>query len=271
MSKYKIVFIDIDGTLINEKQKVTPRTKKVISKLKEMGIYVVITSGRNSYQVRELSQSVNASSIIIASNGAEVYDYEKKLTIHQAEIPIPTLQNIFDFCNTHNLKLYLNSQYQRYINLKDTIPYPENILISSLDEIKGKISQIVIQSTNYNRMLVLKDYLHSLNPDLENTNSSVSLTNNIHIPNESLFRDFTPKFNTKSSGVAKVLEYLNLNPEEAISLGDSFNDLSMFELTGLSIAMGNAIEEIKEASDEITLTNDEDGVAVALEKIFHID
>ena len=271
MPKYKIVFIDIDGTLYNSKSKITKFTKDIITKLSKKGVLVVLTSGRNSYQVRAISQSVNASNYIIASNGAEVYDYLNDIDIYQSNIDYLTVEKIYQYCQEHNLKLYLNTKYKRLVNQRDS-GFPENTYVSSLEEIKGNIiSQIVVQSSNFNRMLVLKDLFHTKYPILKNANSSSQLRNLQHQANDVFFRDFILENTSKSSGIVKLLEYLKISAEEAISLGDSYNDISMFELTGLSIAMGNAIPEIQKQADRVTLSNNQDGVAYALKNIFKID
>lgn len=271
MPKYKIVFIDIDGTLYNSKSKITKFTKDIITKLSKKGVLVVLTSGRNSYQVRAISQSVNASNYIIASNGAEVYDYLNDIDIYQSNIDYLTVEKIYQYCQEHNLKLYLNTKYKRLVNQRDS-GFPENTYVSSLEEIKGNIiSQIVVQSSNFNRMLVLKDLFHTKYPILKNANSSSQLRNLQHQANDVFFRDFILENTSKSSGIVKLLEYLKIPAEEAISLGDSYNDISMFELTGLSIAMGNAIPEIQKQADRVTLSNNQDGVAYALKNIFKID
>lgn len=271
MPKYKIVFIDIDGTLYNSKSKITKFTKDIITKLSKKGVLVVLTSGRNSYQVRAISQSVNASNYIIASNGAEVYDYLNDIDIYQSNIDYLTIEKIYQYCQEHNLKLYLNTKYKRLVNQRDS-GFPENTYVSSLEEIKGNIiSQIVVQSSNFNRMLVLKDLFHTKYPILKNANSSSQLRNLQHQANDVFFRDFILENTSKSSGIVKLLEYLKIPAEEAISLGDSYNDISMFELTGLSIAMGNAIPEIQKQADRVTLSNNQDGVAYALKNIFKID
>ena len=271
MPKYKIVFIDIDGTLYNSKSKITKFTKDIITKLSNKGVLVVLASGRNSYQVRAISQSVNASNYIIASNGAEVYDYLNDIDIYQSNIDYLTVEKIYQYCQEHNLKLYLNTKYKRLVNQRDS-GFPENTYVSSLEEIKGNIiSQIVVQSSNFNRMLVLKDLFHTKYPILKNANSSSQLRNLQHQANDVFFRDFILENTSKSSGIVKLLEYLKIPAEEAISLGDSYNDISMFELTGLSIAMGNAIPEIQKQADRVTLSNNQDGVAYALKNIFKID
>ncbi len=259
---YKIVFVDIDGTLINSKEKISPYTQEIFTKLKDLGILVVITSGKNAYQVREISQMAKASSYIIASNGAEVYDYAKDTTIYRENIPLATLQNVYEFCNTHNLKAYFNAKYQRYINVPDEISYPENIYIQSFAAITEPVSQITIQSTNYNRMLVLKDYLQSINPELVNANSSFSLSDTNRIPGEPLYRDFILNNNSKWRGVCKLLEYLKISLDQAAFLGEGFNDLTYLELTGLTG---------KPLYNSTKLANNVDSVANALKTMFNID
>ena len=83
----------------------------------------------------------------------------------------------------------------------------------------------------------------------------------------SVFCDVANIESSKGNAVKKLLEMLNIRKEEAVAIGDYINDLSMFEQVGYKVAVGNAVERVKEKADEITLPADEDGVAVFLEKV----
>ena len=102
---------------------------------------------------------------------------------------------------------------------------------------------------------------------VEIKNRHKSLTDPNYPRTDTIYCDVGNLGSNKGNAVQKLCEYLTIDLKDAIAIGDSYNDLSMFEKVGYSVAMGNANEEIKEKANEVTLSNDNDGVAVFLEKL----
>ena len=267
MNKYKIVFIDIDGTLYNSESKVTEKTKEVINKVVDMGVLVVLTSGRCSYNVREIAKLVGTSPYIICSNGAEVYDLENNKPVFKSVLDKRIINEVYDYCEKSDLRIFLNGEFIRYSNAYS------NHYINKIEDnniIDEDFTQVVIEGINYNRMLALKGLIQDKYKTIVNVNSSQALKNNTPHKGDYYYRDFINEGVSKSCGITELLDYLNISPSEAISIGDGTNDISMFMTTDLSIAMGNSSDMVAMQANQVTLSNDADGVAIALSEIFNI-
>ena len=112
MSKYKIIFIDIDDTLNPSNGTISPKTKEIMDKLKENNIEVVVNTGRSANYAIEKSKEGNLSNYIISSNGAEVYNYKTKEVIYSKSIPSDIVKNVYEYCKEYNLKMIINSFYR---------------------------------------------------------------------------------------------------------------------------------------------------------------
>ena len=103
---YKIIFIDIDGTLRNDKKEITERTKKAICEAKKKGIYVVICSGRPGKYVEEVSKEALASRYVIGCNGGEIYDYKEKKTIYVNALESEEVITLWHMAEKYDVQVY---------------------------------------------------------------------------------------------------------------------------------------------------------------------
>lgn len=255
----KIVFLDIDGTLRNSKKEVTEYTKSTLTKLKQKGIYAVLCSGRQGFYMRKLSKDINASKYIIAYNGAAIYDYEDNIDIFESPMEKDTLERMWEFCEKEDLELVLTTKEEIYGNTKASTEQSSGKLknINNIDDVSDKrIIQVIIE-VKTERSEEIKEILY---------NQEKAWIANHGVSDIGYFFDVNNKGMDKGIGIAKLIEYLGINKEEAICFGDGVNDYAMFRECGTRVAMGNAEEELKKEADYITLTNDEDGVAKFIEK-----
>jgi Cof subfamily protein (haloacid dehalogenase superfamily) len=270
---YKIIFIDIDGTLMNSKHKITIRTKEAISNLTAKGIYVVITSARIASSVEEISRECGASSYIIASTGAWIIDYDKNITIYSNPLNMSNCENLIKVSNLANIGFKLHAE--------------KNLVVSDSIKAYFKEDEDVINAQSYD------DYISNKNPrvmqfqfvdiDLDKlirarglvqdvsgvkiSNQSKKLTEPNREPKKKYFIDIVKTDVSKGEAMKILARYLNITMSETMAIGDDKNDIEMFEAAGYSIAMENAIEEVKLSADRVTLSNDDDGVAVVLEEL----
>ena len=238
MNKYEIVFVDIDDTLNKSNETVSNYTKNIMQKLKEKGIKVVVNTGRSAHYAIEKSKEAHLSDYIISSNGAEVYNYKQKKIIYSKPIKIKDIKGIYKYC-------------------------------SDIDEVlkNNKINQMVILSSNYDRMLVLPSLFKEKFPSLKVIHSSIGLIEEKREKNKEYYHDFVIENTAKSTGIVELLDYLNIDSQNAIAIGNGYDDLCMTDVVGTSIAVANANNLLKESSTYLTDSAENDGVAKILEKL----
>lgn len=266
LKNIKAIFIDIDGTLTNKKKEVTEYTSEIIKQVVEKGIKVIICSGRGNQYAQEKSKIANASSHIISSNGAQIYDYSTKEIIYKNIIDKEILREVLEYIKIKNAGFILNStdfrlankNLHRKINLKDKV-------IESLDEVgENDIYQLVMEASSYDMMTEMIEYINA-NEKLQILNCSPSyLKGKRDEPN--YYIDVNEKGTSKGNTIKKYLEIFNIKQEDSMCFGDHINDSSMFDVCGVKVAMGNANQELKDKADYVTYTNEEDGVAKFLKE-----
>ena len=248
MNNIKCILLDIDYTLTKNDGTISNYTKEVIKRVTEIGIYVILVTGRPNIYAIQKSKESNTNPIVIADNGALIYNYESEEILYKNEI----------------LDCVLNAVNTRYRNIRfaDSKYIKTNSFINEINELQECISQIVISSRDYSQMLDFKKAIEKIK-EIEITNTNI-YTNK---EKEYYFYDINKKDNSKGKSILRLLDILNINIDEVICFGDSMNDKSMFDVCINTVAMRNANEELKSMAKYITdYTNDEDGVAKFIEQ-----
>lgn len=264
---YKIIFIDIDGTLRNDKKEITERTKKAICEAKKKGIYIVICSGRPGKYVEEVSKEALASRYVIGCNGGEIYDYKEKKTIYVNALESKEVITLWHMAEKYDVQAIMVSNGKRVVR-KQTDDDTDILLEEPIETflIDNPVAQCVLSSLELEKIQKIKEEINDVK-NIEIVNLSKCLVNDKLPKEKPFFLDITCKGTSKGNAIKKLCEYLKIDLNDSVALGDSYNDLSMFEVVGHSVAMGNAPEDIKRIVDEVTDTNNKDGVAKFLEKL----
>lgn len=270
MNKYDIVFCDIDDTLNPSNGTTTEYTREVMKKLKDKGIKVVVNTGRSAKYAVEKSIEAGLSEYVISSNGAEVYNYHERKEIFSKPISNEDIIAIYEYCVSHDMTIILNCLEKRYINIKD---YKYNnepaIYFEDINEVinNNKINQLVILSANFDRMLVLPNMFKEKFPSLKVVHSSIGLIEEKRVPGKEYYHDLVLENTAKSTGIVELLDYLGLDSERAVAIGNGYDDICMCDVVGTSVAVENANQTLKEVATYITDTAENDGVAKILEKL----
>ena len=239
MKDIKIAFFDIDGTLTNSKQELTENVINSLRYLKNKGIILVLTSGRWDSYILNYNID-NLFDYIIANNGAEIYDINSNKVLYEEFMDKIDINIIDSYCNENNIEMINNTYFNRSNNIIDNI-YQSVIICKSIQEVDD-----------------LKQYVNELN----NTYISyISFAYYKKIIKNSYTININNKITNKGKSVKYMLDYLNIDKENSICFGDNINDLDMFNNVGIKVCMDNGSNKLKELSDYITLSNDEDGVA----------
>jgi Cof subfamily protein (haloacid dehalogenase superfamily) len=269
--KYKMIAMDMDGTLLNSSKEVTKRSKEILKRAEDLGVKLVICTGRIFTSARVYAKFIGTKAPIVASNGAYIREKDRDEIIFQKPMKNSELYEI--------VKMIKEYGFYPHLFTPDTI-YSEKLVFSSKaytkwnetlpkeDRIKVEIVENLNDVIDKNNNEILKAVVISEDTDkLSELRQRIDNKMDVSIVS-SLYNNFEvmSKGISKGNAVRILADYYKITKDEVICIGDSENDMSMLEYAGLGIAMGNATDEIKSIADYITSTNDEDGVAQAIEK-----
>lgn len=274
---YKLVVLDMDGTLLNSNREVSKENKNAIMRLQNAGVKVVIATGRIFTSARFYTRLLGIKTPIIACNGAIVRDDENNKTLNikpiNKEYILKILEvymkykvyfHIYDEENIYVEKSQINSTI--YKNWNEDQRKKNKVNIVSLED---PFDYFKNKNINILKMSAVDDdniKLDSIRKELENIKDIVidkSWHNNLEVMNKEV---------SKGNGIKILSKIYDIKPEQIIAFGDNFNDLSMKDYAGTFVAMGNAEEYIKNQADYITVSNDDNGVVKGIkELVFNTD
>ena len=264
--KYKLIVLDLDGTLTNNKKEITPHTRETLIKAQEMGIKVVLASGRPTYGVAPIAEKLELEKYegyILSYNGGEIIDWKTRDLMYKNLLDHDILPYLYQCAKNNDFAiLTYDGQYVLTEKPEDEYVLKEAFLNvmqpkkveNFLEAVTHPIAKCLIVG-EATRLAVLEKEMHEHLKDRMGVFRS-----------EPYFLELVPKGIDKARSLAVLLEELGFRKEEMIAIGDGFNDLSMIQYAGLGVAMANAQEVVKENADYITLSNEEDGVAYVVEK-----
>lgn len=271
--EYKLVCIDMDGTLLNSRHKVTDYTKEILRKTHDKGVHIVISTGRIYTDAEHYSNLIGVRSPVIASNGAFIKEKDRDEVIYKSILDESLAIKILNICTKYNIAPVFYTPHRLYCGSLLVMSYyctaklrglmSRNIEVKYIpfrnkwDGILHKEKDNIVKCEVYHKN---EDKLRSIRNELKNIND-------IEVVSSSKYNiEVTCKGVSKGRAVEILANYYNLKNEEVITIGDSENDLSMIEYAGLGIAMGNAIDIVKEKASFVTDLNDNEGVAKAINK-----
>ncbi|OIK08640.1 hypothetical protein BIV60_25875 [Bacillus sp. MUM 116] len=254
---YKVVILDIDGTILPHGKTISSATFDAIQKLRDKNIKVVIATGRAPYFSNSIIQDTGVDSMVFF-NGANAYHEGKE--IYKNAIEKEVLERVL--LMSHDYQHPLTFLAGTHFTVSDlSHPFVQEAYMHDSLKLELAPPQFWMEQDIYQL------FLHC---DLED-----EVTYQMKIP-ELDFRRWTSGARTcdvnlsksnKSVGVTKLLEKLGIAPDEAIAFGDGLNDIEMLSLVGMGVAMGSARDEVKQAANMVTLSAEEDGVHFGLKRL----
>lgn len=267
---YKLICLDMDGTLLNSKGQVSERNLEAIKKAHEKGVKVTVCTGRLFTSARFYADMLGVEVPVIASNGAYIREKDKNEIIYKSPLGFENSMRILDVLKKHNITFYYHTfdtvfmeklgPDSAYVNINKTLPKDKQInlqVVENWEEVFKSNSEEILKC-----MCSEKDILR-----IARAKEELLKYGDIEVVS-SMYNNFEVMKKGVSKGrAAEILAgFYNLNREEVICIGDNENDISMIKYAGLGVAMGNGEEYVKELADFVTDTNDNDGVAKAIEK-----
>lgn len=269
----KLIALDLDGTTFNSDKVITERTKQAIASAIAQGVIVMPATGRPKNGLPESFLSIPGVRYALTSNGGAVWDlYENQVLVGDF-MPYETACRVIDRLLQidalvefyHDGKAYADQKsYDRALTGYENFPdwfknyvkksrIPVDNLRERVYSGKYQIEKMLASFNDLSLRQQLFDTLHT-NPEL-----SVVFGNSFNV-------EISVATANKGYSLLRFAEAMGITKDEIMVCGDTMNDRTMFAAAGLAVAMGNADADIKAMADDMTLSNDEDGVAVAIEK-----
>ncbi len=270
MDKYKMICLDIDGTLLNSEHSISQNTKEVIQIVSEE-IPVILVSARMPKGILYLLEELNISSPIISYGGSLIMD-DKSNVLSNVTIPIVEVKHVYKLVKELGIHISLYKEDEWYVEKIDDWAVQEGV-ITNISPITASFTDLFDlwekKNSGPNKILCMadQDKLEGLAGKMKEYNS-----NNLNTYfSKSTYLELMSSNVSKISAIEVLCVKYGIQRSEVIAIGDNYNDISMIEFAGLGIAMGNAPDEVKQYADAITLSNDEDGVAEAIKKYIQFE
>lgn len=239
-SNIKLIALDMDGTLLTSDHEVSDRTKKAIAEALAKDVHVVLSTGRALKTAYQYAEELKLQSYLITANGGQIYTVDKEL-LDQHTLETEMVDRMWNIGKEMGIYMWLISTNDVYYGDAPEHLYDHEWLkFGCQSDDKDKLDQMVKELSYYD--------------NLELTNS---LPTNIEV---------NPKGVSKANAIHFLCEKIGITMDEVMACGDSLNDIKMIQEAKIGVAMGNAQEAIKKVANHITDTNDNDGVAKAIEK-----
>lgn len=267
----KMIGLDLDGTSLNDNGEFSERTRQAFKKAHEKGIHVVIATGRAEFSLPKNISEIEGLEYVITSNGARVIRLSDGCIVYKNFISPQKVREIIEVLKSQNARAEMFANGKAYISRSE---YDGIVSGDILTRSKG----YVMETRNpiddiYAHMIDWEDHIENISVNYPNNEAKhecekklselegITVTSSFPLNNE---------IGGASTSKADALEYLlqsfGLHKDNLMVCGDSRNDIAMIEHAGLGIAMENADDCVKDAADITTLSNEEDGVAYAIEK-----
>jgi Cof subfamily protein (haloacid dehalogenase superfamily) len=266
--KYKLLVLDVDGTLLNDEREISKRTLAALLKVQQMGVRIVLASGRPTYGLMPLAKTLelgNYGGFVLSYNGCQIIKAQNGEILFERRINpemLPYLEkkarkNGFAIFTYHDDTLITDSPDNEYIKNEALL---NNLKIIREDEFSTAIDfapcKCMLVSDKEKALIGLEQHWEKrLAGTLDAFRS------------EPYFLEVVPCGVNKANTLGALLEHLGVTREEVIAVGDGVCDVTMLQLAGMGVAMGHSQDSVKVCADYVTASNEEDGVPLAVEKL----
>jgi Cof subfamily protein (haloacid dehalogenase superfamily) len=259
----KLVATDLDGTLVRTDGTISERSRRALQATEASGRSVVFVTGRPPRWMHEVAEATGHTGLAICSNGALRYDLHTEQVVGGSPLDPATMAKVAARLRAAIPGLAFAVEYGDAFAHEPDYRHTYDL---GVDAVVGQVDQIV--ELEAAKMLARHSELHPddlLAQAVEAAGDLATFTHSASAADGLL--EISAFGVTKASGLAELAGELGIGPEEVVAFGDMPNDLAMLEWAGHSVAVANAHPSVRAAADEITVSNDDDGVAVVLERL----
>ena len=266
--KYKLLVLDVDGTLLNNEKEISKRTLSTLLKAQHTGIRIVLASGRPTSGLLPLAKALemgNFGGYIVSYNGAQIINAENGEVMFDKRINPELIPYLEKKARKNNFSIFTYHDEYLLTDNADNVHIRREAWLNNLRIMEEEEFSIAIDFAPCKCVLVSDDEeaLRGLENHWKRRLDGVLDV----FPSEPYFLEVVPCGVDKANTLGVLMEQLGVKREEVIAIGDGVADVTMLQLAGKSVAMGHAQDSVKICADYVTASNEEDGVAQAVEKL----
>ncbi len=263
----KIIFLDVDGTLVDMQQNMLQSAKDAINEAKKNGHYVVICTGRMKSGIYPWLLDIGFDGIV-ASAGANVY--WKGEEIYSACLSKKDLSKVAKVLTKHNAIFAFQGDKGRFMDSDNKTKIEEYFTSRGMEDIINQFPKNIYENPEDCESIESGIYM---NCDVDIDTIQKEIGSGLKITGASFGEErikngeFTKMGITKATGMKMIVEHIGLTRDKVIAFGDGLNDIEMIEYANTGVVMGNAVDELKEIADMVTTSIDDDGVYTGFKKL----
>lgn len=274
--KYKLIACDLDGTLLQDDSKVSRENLDAIGKITQKGIIFALVTGRTLYEIPEELLKCSDIRYIVFSDGSVACDRKNDTELYSKYIdrktalklfnllkPLSVMTEIYQDGHPVTEKRNLNNDSYEYYKIDEdyrSVIDQTRIGVDNLESYIEGCEKIELFNIFFREQAQCSEYAKLLE-NIDEIQFTTSMENNIEITSKSVL---------KGVALERLCDYLRISSDSVICVGDSPNDFSMFDFSGLALSAGNACEEVKKRTDKTVCTNNEHIVKYILENILEV-
>lgn len=286
---YKLIAIDLDGTLLNSYGQVSEKNREALKKAQEKGVQIVLASGRSTNSVKNIANELGDNDYIICGNGSLVYDLQNDEIIYDKFIEKKKALQIIKICEENSIyyNVYTENMviakslsnnvlfyHQENANKPDSRKTKINLVENIYDYIQNIENENILKFTiSDNSSIIFNSIIKKLREiknidvlDVAHMSRKIIKAGTEEVQMAYYYTEITSENVDKWNAIKWLAEKLGIPNEEVMGIGDNVNDKLMIENAGLGVAMGNSAPYIKEIADRIVASNNDDGVAEIIEE-----
>ncbi|KEZ90191.1 Cof-type HAD-IIB family hydrolase [Lacrimispora celerecrescens] len=272
----RVIVMDVDGTMSNHKKEITPKTKAALKKAQESGVKIILASGRPDSGLSDFAIELEMGrhhGLLVSFNGSRVTDCQTGEVLFNETMTVEQGKAVLEHMKGFNVRpmidkgkyMYVNDVYdcmikngEQEINIIQYESRGGKYKLCEMDDLAAFVDYPLNKILTAGDSIYLKEHYREMMEPFKDTLNCMFTA--------PFYFEFTAQGIDKAKALEAVLSPMGYMQDEIIAFGDGQNDKTMIQYAGIGVAMDNAVEELKEVADEITLSNEDDGIAVSLYK-----
>lgn len=255
---YKLIALDVDGTLLNDDYKLTDATKDAVRAVSEAGALIVLCTGRSPLNTMPIMNELGLEGVMISHNGGATVNSRDRSIIHEYAFTVRQAEPVISYCRKNNIHFDICPPMDMYVEKlteETRAMYGKYLMTPKLVSDVMAIDQGIVKMSIFGE----REEIDKLERDYPGIGCPLSI-----IRSGDYFADIMHPESTKGNALRELAGSLRIDREHIMAIGNYFNDVEMIEFAGLGIAMDNSPDAVKSSADAVTASNNKDGVSAAL-------